>query len=247
MTGMRDAGRGGWKVSDLEATTFAQDLLEWQQTTGSSWGDIVVISGRKHTSQGWLRDIANGCGPARSGTIGEFRALMEAYPDGVPAGATCNSNNGKAAHSSRPISAENMALFSRELTEYVYSNSISFSDLARLCGYNRRCGTWLQGLANGRTRAKADTVLRIRRTMNANPNAEGLEIVKEGRPKVAPAKALQSNGPFIPAHIVTQIEIAANREAAAARRAAWIEEQRQAELAKYGRTTIEHDVMDMVA
>lgn len=247
MSAMREAGRGGWKVSDAEATAFADDLLEYQRSTGSSWGDIAVSSGRKHSSQGWLRDIANGHSPARSNTITEFRGLMIAYPDGVPPGGKVPDLATKQMRTERPISAAGIKLFQRELAEYVISNSISYSDLARICGYERRCGPWLREIAKGRTRAKPDTIARIRTALNANPKAIGFKPVYEGRPKAAPIGKVPSDVPYVPPHIVRQLEIEAKRDAAAADRAAWIEQQRQAELAKYGRTTIDRDIAECVA
>ena len=110
MTGMREAGRGGWKVSDIEAATFAEDLKEWQRSTGSSWGDVAVASGRKHSSQGWLRDIANGHSPARSNTITEFRALIMAYPNGVPTRYAVQKAGAKRKRADHPISAAGSAL-----------------------------------------------------------------------------------------------------------------------------------------
>lgn len=249
MNAMRKIGRGGWQVSDIESAAFADELLAWQQGTDSSWADIVVASGRKHSSQGWLRDIANGYSHARSGTITEFRALMAQYPKGIPAGGIAVLVQKPVA--TPPVSAADMARFARQLTGYVRSNCISFSDLARICGYERRCGPWLQGLAEGTTRAKAETILRIRRAINANPNAQGVVTVAEGRPKgsarIAAETALQGDAPYVPPHIAKQIEIERMRDAAAANRAAWIETQRQAEIAKYGRTTIDRDVAECLA
>lgn len=249
MNRTRSVGRGGWKVSDIEAATFAEDLRQWKRSTNSRWRDIVVAAGQRPTSQGWLSDIANGIGPARSGTIAKYRALMAQYPDGVPEGGMVAM--GTAAYASPPVSAAEMTRFMRELTDYVRTNSISFSDLARLCGYERRCGSWLQGLSIGRTRPKADTVLRIRRAMNANPTAAGVEPVLEGRPKgearIAAESAPQGDAPYIPPHIAKQMEIERMRDAAAAARAAHIEACRQAEIARYGRTTIDRDVIECVA
>ena len=142
----------------------------------------------------------------------------------------------------RPVDPDNLALFRREMLEYVRSNDLNLSQLCRLCSFPVYRSSWLHGIMNGSIDPKRETMLVLRRAMNANPGA----VPTDTPAQVAPVAGPPEPG-FVLPNIAAQMDIAAKRDAAAAARAAWIEQQRQAEYAKYGFTTITRDVAEMVA
>jgi len=111
----------------------------------------------------------------------------------------------------------------------------TISRLARVAHGRTANGTELHDFLAGRRRISPKRASAIVRAITHYP--KGFET---STPKPAMAYARS-------AEYRMQKELTANREAAEQRRAAHIEACRQAEISKYGFTTIDRDVMEMVA
>lgn len=118
---------------------------------------------------------------------------------------------------------------------HVDTRGETVSRLARVSHGRSANGTELHDFLSGRRRITPRRAEAIVRAITEYP--KGFE---ESAPKPAMAYARS-------AEFRVHKELTANREAAEQRRAAHIEACRQAEIAKYGFTTIDRDVMEMVA
>lgn len=110
--------------------------------------------------------------------------------------------------------------------------------------------------SNGGTTGGANIASFIHGTIRMSPHrayaiAEAMDRYPRGWPKLREGNRGrrqefdQVDGP--PLYVLEEARIAEMREQAASARREWVETQRQAELVKYGRTTIERDVMEMAA
>lgn len=122
-----------------------------------------------------------------------------------------------------------------DIAAFLDANGETASRLAKVSHGHTANGTEMHEFITGRRRITPVRADRVVAAMAGYP--KGFEY-GEAKPGMAYSRSAE--------YRLTK-ELNANRDAARALRAAWIEQQRQAEIERYGFTTIDRDVTEMVA
>jgi hypothetical protein len=132
--------------------------------------------------------------------------------------------------------------FRQAISAFLREHDISLSRLSVASGSSASGGAKIASFIHGTIRMAPSRAFAIADAMDRFPSGWPMPRAADRGRRL---EFNQVDGP--PLYVLEEARIAALREQAAHARADWIEQQRQAEIARYGFTTIAGDVMEMVA
>lgn len=221
-------------MSENELQALYAEARAWLAATGTTLTDLTIAMGRAQHSAGWLAMLLRGeYRQPRVETIAALRNAITVNPDGIE----------PPVRMKKAKELAETTQFRKEMLDYRARTGASWGDIARLGGWVRNGGSWISDIAEGGTAPKPETMVRLRQAMRDNPDGFGERRVVVGgvqQLRLPPDWTSRTAA----AAVSPEDDLADRRDEAARRRASWVEQQRQAELAKYGRTTILRQAQD---